>query len=77
MTRHIRLVYLVLIGGLLWWGPPGFGQTAAGQGPQTPTAISAQEAAHSQAMPNALTWEQLKAKFEASNPQREGGSVGG
>jgi cobalt-zinc-cadmium efflux system outer membrane protein len=32
-------------------------------------AISAQEASSAPASPNALTWEQVKARFEAANPQ--------
>ena len=44
--------------------------TAAGTlGTQTPSAVSAQQAANTPKNANALTWEQVKLRFEANNPQ--------
>jgi outer membrane protein, heavy metal efflux system len=72
MNRPTPLVYAVLFVSLLLCAPPGSAQQPAqpGQsGTQTPSAISAQQASTSSPNPNALNWEQVKARFEAANPQ--------
>jgi len=59
--------------------PPGFGQQP-GQtttlGTQTPSAVNAQQAASGQSGSQALTWEQLKTKFEANNPTLKADALG-
>ncbi len=42
---------------------------------QLPSAISAQQAVNGPASPGALTWDQVKARFEAANPQLKADSL--
>jgi outer membrane protein, heavy metal efflux system len=59
--------------------PPGFGQQpgqTTNLGTQTPSAVNAQQAANSQGGAQALTWDQLKARFEANNPALKADALG-
>jgi outer membrane protein, heavy metal efflux system len=71
MNRLTPLVSAVLIVYLLPCAPPGNAQQPGNTqlGTQLPSAISAQQASTSSPNPNALNWEQVKARFEAANPQ--------
>ena len=80
MKRLSLLVYAVAVMGVLVASPPGQGQNSSPApgdlGKQTPSAISAQAASSQSAAPNAVTWEQLKARFEASNPELRADALG-
>jgi cobalt-zinc-cadmium efflux system outer membrane protein len=80
MSRLKQLSYAAAWVCLTLYVPPGFGQgpeLQPGQtGNQTPSAISAQQAATSQSSPQSLTWEQLKARFEANNPGLKADALG-
>jgi outer membrane protein, heavy metal efflux system len=79
MIRPQILLYAAAGVYLAFSAPPGFGQQP-GQptnlGTQTPTAVNAQQAAGSQSDAQALTWDQLKARFEASNPALKADALG-
>ena len=72
MNRLAPLVYATTFLCPFVSAPPSFAQQnvqTPAPGTQTPTAISAQQAASGPASPGALTWDQVKARFEAANPQ--------
>ena len=79
MKRLAPLVYAAISLCLLRSAPPGFGQQT-GQtttlGTQTPSAVNAQQAAENQSGGSGLTWEQLKARFEANNPSLKADALG-
>jgi cobalt-zinc-cadmium efflux system outer membrane protein len=79
MKRPALLLYAAIFPCLLVSAPPGLGQPP-GQtttlGTQTPSAVSAQQASNTQSGSQALTWEQLKARFEASNPSLKADALG-
>ena len=79
MKRSMPLVYVVGLY-VLVGSPPGclLGQTPSSNplGTQTPSAVTAQDAAAQPRNQNALTWEQLKARFEASNPELKADALG-
>jgi outer membrane protein, heavy metal efflux system len=68
MNRLTPLVYSATLLCLLSSAPPG-GAQQPGQATPAPSALSAQQASSNQSNPNALTWDQVKARFEAANPQ--------
>jgi len=77
MKRLKHLLYAAAGVYLALSPPPNSGQgPAQGQAPgqttqlgtQTPSAVNAQQAANTTKTDTALTWEQVKAKFEANNP---------
>jgi cobalt-zinc-cadmium efflux system outer membrane protein len=45
-------------------------------GTQTPSAVSAQQSTNTSSAANALTWEQVKARFEANNPSLKADALG-
>jgi cobalt-zinc-cadmium efflux system outer membrane protein len=65
MIRSIPLVYAAALLCAFAYTPP----IAAQALPDSSGALTAQQAASAPSNPNALTWEQLKARFEFSNPQ--------
>lgn len=50
-------------------------QANPGSQQQLPSAISAQQAVNGPAAPGALTWDEVKARFEAANPQLKADSL--
>jgi cobalt-zinc-cadmium efflux system outer membrane protein len=50
-------------------------QSNSGSQQQLPSAISAQQAVNGPASPGALTWDEVKARFEAANPQLKADSL--
>jgi cobalt-zinc-cadmium efflux system outer membrane protein len=72
MNRHAPSVYAATFLCLAISVLPGFGQQtvpSSNSPNQLPNALSAQQAAAGSAAPGALSWEQVKARFEAANPQ--------
>ena len=65
MIRSTPLVYAAVLLCTSAYTPP----LAAQSLPDTSGALSAQQAASSPANPNAMTWEQIRARFEMANPQ--------
>jgi len=79
MNRLAPFVYATTWLCLLPSVSPGFGQQSAQPsqaGIPIPTAVSAQQAASGPAAPGALTWEQVKARFEAANPALKADAYG-
>ena len=81
MKSLLHLVYAILVASVLFSQPAVvscYGQQPASNplGNQTPSAVSAQQSARQANAPNALNWEQLKAKFEANNPELKADSLG-
>jgi cobalt-zinc-cadmium efflux system outer membrane protein len=79
MKQQKLLLYAIAGVYLAFAGPPGFGQQppqTGTPGTQTPSAMNAQQAANSPSNPQALTWEQLKARFEANNPSLKADALG-
>src|ERR1700677_1760887 len=75
MIRPQFLLYAAAGVYLAFSAPPGLSkQPAQTLGTQTPSAVNAQQAANSQA--GALTWDQLKARFEANNPALKADALG-
>ena len=73
MKRFTPVVYACVGLCFLIEASPGFGQQpvqgSATLGTQQPSAENAQQSTNVSNKPIALTWEQLKARFEANNPQ--------
>jgi len=65
MIRLAPLVYAAVYLCTVAYAPPLTAQSIA----DSSGALSAQQAASAPANPNAMTWEQIKARFELSNPQ--------
>ena len=81
MNRLTPVVYAVTCLCLALASSSGaWGQgTAVGPGspgPQTPPAVSGEQSANNLTSANALTWEQLKARFEAQNPDLKADQLG-
>src|SRR5271156_4297474 len=55
---------------------PALGQEASAVKAQQSAAQGAQAAQQTSQMPGALTWEELRAKFEAANPSLRAGQIG-
>lgn len=79
MNRLAPFVHATLWSCLVFAALPSPGQQA-GQPAQTgntaPTAVSAQQAANNPTAPGTLTWEQVKARFEAANPALKADALG-
>jgi cobalt-zinc-cadmium efflux system outer membrane protein len=72
MIRLTPWVYAATLLCLLPLALPGSAQQpepVTTLGTQTPTAVSAQQSSSGSSNPKALTWEQVKARFEVANPQ--------
>ena len=55
---------------------PAVGQQAASPAPQEPAAQAAQAAQQTPGAAGALSWEEVRAKFEAANPSLLAGAIG-
>src|ERR1022692_4693960 len=81
MKEITRVVYAAMCLCLsLSWPQQVWGQAAPSGngtlGTQTPSAVRAQQSASAPTAGNALTWEQLKARFEAQNPDLKADALG-
>jgi len=76
MIRPNLLLYAAAGVYLALSAPPDFGQAPGQLGTQTPSAVSAQQASNNQSNPQALSWDELKARFEANNPSLKADALG-
>ena len=73
MKRQTRLVYAATVLSLTLPALPGLGQTP----PSAPQPASgAQAAAGQPQIPTSMTWDQVKARFEAANPMLKADALG-
>jgi outer membrane protein, heavy metal efflux system len=66
LSANAGLCFALIAASLRGQQPP---QQPGQSAPQTPSAVTAQQAAESSPNPNALTWPQIKARFETGNAQ--------
>ncbi|MFC5863293.1 TolC family protein [Acidicapsa dinghuensis] len=75
MNRHAPWVYAVSCLCAAAFSQKISAQQTSPGSQQVPSAISAQQAVNGPSTPGALTWDQVKTKFEASNPQLKADSL--